>query len=102
MNALAATAMALALGMRPGSRSARAWPCHAGARAAEPDRTATAAGRLMDDSYNANPASLYAALQVLSSAARRALAVLGDMLELGEDERKLHAETGRSGRGAGR
>ncbi len=49
---------------------------------------------LIDESYNANPASMRAALQVLGAAARhaggRALAVLGDMRELGAQEIALH------------
>jgi len=56
---------------------------------------------LIDDAYNANPASLAAALEVLALATPRngvgriekgrRIAVLGDMLELGPDERALHA-----------
>jgi UDP-N-acetylmuramoyl-tripeptide--D-alanyl-D-alanine ligase len=47
---------------------------------------------LIDESYNANPASMRAALQVLAAAAGRRLAALGDMLELGEHAPRLHAE----------
>jgi UDP-N-acetylmuramoyl-tripeptide--D-alanyl-D-alanine ligase len=49
---------------------------------------------LIDESYNANPASMRAALAVLGtvprSAFRRRIAVLGDMLELGDQERTHH------------
>ncbi len=56
---------------------------------------------LIDDAFNANPASLAAALEVLSRAhphngvgrisRGRRVAILGDMLELGPEERALHA-----------
>jgi UDP-N-acetylmuramoyl-tripeptide--D-alanyl-D-alanine ligase len=47
--------------------------------------------RLLDESYNANPASMAAALEVLGRQAARRVAVLGDMLELGDDAPGLHA-----------
>jgi UDP-N-acetylmuramoyl-tripeptide--D-alanyl-D-alanine ligase len=59
--------------------------------------------RIIDDTYNANPASVEAALRVLerlSGDGRRA-AVLGDMLELGPDAPSLHASVGRAVAAAG-
>ena len=51
---------------------------------------------LIDESYNANPASMAAALDLAASIPAegrgRHIAVLGDMLELGKHSRKLHAE----------
>jgi UDP-N-acetylmuramoyl-tripeptide--D-alanyl-D-alanine ligase len=47
---------------------------------------------LIDDSYNANPASVRAALSVLATAQGRKLAALGDMLELGDHSTALHAD----------
>lgn len=54
------------------------------------------------DCYNANPMSVTAALDDLAaSASGRRVAVLGDMLELGPDERRYHAEIGAHARDAG-
>lgn len=53
---------------------------------------------LVDDTYNASPVSVGAALDFLAETplpdGRRRLAVLGDMLELGPDEERLHREIG--------
>lgn len=49
---------------------------------------------LIDDCYNANPVSMKAALDLLTMALGRKAAVLGDMFELGEKEKELHAEVG--------
>jgi UDP-N-acetylmuramoyl-tripeptide--D-alanyl-D-alanine ligase len=58
---------------------------------------------LVDDCYNANPASMKAALLTLRQLAGqgRALAALGDMLELGAAEGDLHRELGRDAAAAG-
>lgn len=50
---------------------------------------------LIDDSYNANPSSMHAAIDTLSLAAGERWLVLGDMAELGADARALHAGVGR-------
>jgi UDP-N-acetylmuramoyl-tripeptide--D-alanyl-D-alanine ligase len=52
---------------------------------------------VIDDSYNANPSSMAAALHALAAMAvgRRTTAVLGYMAELGDQERAGHEETGR-------
>ncbi len=51
---------------------------------------------VLDDCYNANPASMSAALETVSRSAGsgRTFAVLGDMLELGAEGPALHRETG--------
>jgi UDP-N-acetylmuramoyl-tripeptide--D-alanyl-D-alanine ligase len=52
--------------------------------------------KLIDDSYNSNPAALESALRGLASLpAGRKVAVLGDMLELGEKEVQYHIRAGR-------
>ena len=51
--------------------------------------------QLIDDTYNANPASLAAALEVLGERAGERWFVLGDMAELGTDAWCLHAAAGR-------
>lgn len=50
---------------------------------------------VIDDCYNANPVSMEAAMDVLSHAKGRTIAVLGDMGELGEDEVALHFGVGK-------
>ena len=49
---------------------------------------------VIDDCYNANPVSMKAAIDVLTQGEGRTIAVLGDMFELGADEKKLHYEVG--------
>lgn len=49
---------------------------------------------VIDDCYNANPVSMRAALDLLATAQTRKVAVLGDMFELGKEEKKMHYETG--------
>lgn len=49
---------------------------------------------ILDDCYNANPVSTKASLDVLTMAIGRKVAVLGDMGELGDEEKKLHFDTG--------
>ena len=56
---------------------------------------------LVDDSYNANPGSLAAAIDTLSTARGGGWLVLGDMSELGDDAVALHEAAGRRAREAG-
>ncbi len=95
MNALAATAVAHALGVE----NERIGSALAGLDSL-PGRLQMqrhpAGWCLIDDTYNANPASLYAGLQVLTGLEGEPWLVLGDMAELGPDSVKLHREMGRS------
>jgi len=97
-NALAAAAVALRLGLAPAVVAERL----SAARATSPHRmqvTERPDGvTVIDDSYNANPDSMRAALRALAVVAgreRRSVAVLGEMLELGEESRERHDEVGR-------
>jgi UDP-N-acetylmuramoyl-tripeptide--D-alanyl-D-alanine ligase len=56
---------------------------------------------LIDDSYNANPGSLAAAIDTLAAGGGQAWLVLGDMRELGADAEAMHAEAGRRAKSAG-
>ena len=51
---------------------------------------------VLDDTYNASPVSVKAALALLSEMPGKKIAVLGDMLELGDSEKEGHREVGRA------
>ena len=100
-NLLAAVAAARAVGVRPEGRVELALSPGRGQRVGLPSGVT-----LIDDCYNANPMSMRAALEDLAATAKRerhgrTVAVLGDMLELGEAEREFHAEIGARARRAG-
>ena len=56
---------------------------------------------VIDDSYNANPTSMKAALDVLSREPSTRVAVLGGMAELGAEGTRMHREVGEHARSAG-
>jgi UDP-N-acetylmuramoyl-tripeptide--D-alanyl-D-alanine ligase len=92
-NALAGAAVGLELGMAPAEVAAAL-----AAGFAAPHRTAlVAAGpwTVLDDSYNASPPSMAAALDLLESLPGRHVAVLGEMLELGGASEGAHLDVGR-------
>ena len=104
-NALAAASMALGVG-------ATLTQVRAGLAAVQPVAGRQVAHRLrsgavlIDDSYNANPGSVDAAIHTLASACAateggEAWLVLGEMRELGADEVALHAQAGARAKSAG-
>ena len=93
-NALAAAAAAMSAGatlaeVREGLAKA---PATAGRLIVKPG---LAGARLIDDTYNANPLSLAAAVEFAVSLGGRSWLVLGDMGELGDSASGLHQEAGR-------
>jgi UDP-N-acetylmuramoyl-tripeptide--D-alanyl-D-alanine ligase len=93
-NFLAAAAIAFAVGVPASECAAASGQLRPAAHRGELVRHASGA-LLLDDAYNANPSSMRAALETLAALpARRRVAVLGDMLELGPDEERWHRDTG--------
>jgi UDP-N-acetylmuramoyl-tripeptide--D-alanyl-D-alanine ligase len=100
MNALAASAGALAAGaslsdIREGLQSMHSVAGRLQIKAGK------SGSRIIDDTYNANPASLKVALDVLKNFAGRHYLALGDMGELGENTEQLHREAGQVARDSG-
>jgi UDP-N-acetylmuramoyl-tripeptide--D-alanyl-D-alanine ligase len=100
LNAAAAAAIALSLGIESaaiekGLEDVKPMPGRLNLIRTEAGWT------VIDDTYNANPASLYSALQVLAQMQGTPWLVLGDMKELGDDSRKMHREVGEAARAMG-
>lgn len=99
-NALAAAALALGVGIPLAAIAA-------GLNAARPVggrlnvHALPGGATLIDDSYNANPGSLQAAIDTLSAVGGERWLVIGDMRELGADAAALHVDVGRRAKAAG-
>lgn len=93
MNALAAAASCLAAGVSL-TEVAQGLARFAGVKGRLQQKTAACGARLIDDTYNANPDSMKAALDVLSSLGANTVFVMGDMGELGADAEAMHAQIG--------
>lgn len=100
-NVLAATAVAIRFDVPLSDIVERAAALKPVARRGEVTRLANLT--VIDDSYNSNPSALSRALAVLAgeSRYRRRVAIIGEMLELGEASEALHAASGEEAARAG-
>ncbi|KAF1697865.1 UDP-N-acetylmuramoylalanyl-D-glutamyl-2, 6-diaminopimelate--D-alanyl-D-alanine ligase [Pseudoxanthomonas jiangsuensis] len=96
-NALAAACIGLACGLSPQDIAAGLGDARpvAGRQVAH---ALPGGAVLIDDSYNANPGSVAAAIEALAASGDEAWLVLGDMRELGPEAEALHADAGRRAR----
>lgn len=94
MNALAAAAASLAAGATL-DEVAQGLQGFGGVKGRLQQKAAANGAKVIDDTYNANPDSMKAALDVLRHYSQRTVFVMGDMGELGDDAEAMHAEIGR-------
>jgi len=101
-NVLAATAVALEFGVSLSTIASRAAALRPADRRGAVHRLHGGI-TLIDDSYNSSPAALRRALDVIAKEGRasRKVAVLGEMLELGDHATALHQDSGRIAASAG-
>ena len=92
-NALAATAVGLAAGV-PLTTIAAALSSYAGVKGRLQQKQGQHGALVLDDTYNANPDSMKAAVDVLSMMPGRRVMVVGDMGEVGEAGGQFHDELG--------
>ena len=92
-NALAAVTAALAIGISLAAIT-QGLAGFAGVKGRLQHKAGLNGARVIDDTYNANPASTKAAIDVLAAQTGKKLLVLGDMGELGADAAQMHADIG--------
>ncbi len=104
-NAVAAAAMAIGAGLPVDRVAARLGTARSASRWRMELHERADGAVVINDAYNANPESMKAALDTLAAigrrGGRRTVAVLGEMLELGEGSREAHRGVGRFAAGAG-
>jgi UDP-N-acetylmuramoyl-tripeptide--D-alanyl-D-alanine ligase len=100
MNALAAAAASLAAGATL-DEVAQGLQGFGGVKGRLQQKTASNGAKVIDDTYNANPDSMKAALDVLRNYEHRTVFVMGDMGELGDDAEAMHAEIGSYAKNSG-
>ena len=99
-NALAASAAAFAVQIAP-SALAQGLSAFQGVPGRLQAKAVLHGATLIDDSYNANPGSVCAAIEVLAQVPGEKILVLGDMGELGAEGVRLHTEIGHYAREKG-
>jgi UDP-N-acetylmuramoyl-tripeptide--D-alanyl-D-alanine ligase len=100
LNALAAVAVAVALGIKK-QVIASGLEKFKGVNGRMQKKQVLHQAIVIDDSYNANPTSVQAAIAVLAETTGKKIMVLGDMGELGEQAADFHQQVGRQARLAG-
>jgi len=100
MNALAAIACTLSVGV-PLQTIVASLSAFENIRGRLTPRSSDDGYQVIDDTYNANPLSVTAAIDVLASMKGNTVLVLGDMAELGNDAEQLHTEIGNKAKSAG-
>jgi UDP-N-acetylmuramoyl-tripeptide--D-alanyl-D-alanine ligase len=99
-NAAAACAIAIALDIAPEAIS-RGLASYTGTKGRLQKKIGLNGAVVIDDTYNANPESMAAAIAVLAKVAGTRVFVMGDMGELGDQASAMHAETGALAKHAG-
>lgn len=100
MNALAASACAMALGIAPAT-IARGLESFTGVDRRMQRHPGPNQSWILDDTYNANPSSMRAAIDVLAGCTGKKILVMGMMGELGPDSDALHASVGEHAKAQG-
>ena len=99
-NAMAAAAAALAM-LVPLPQIIAGLESFSGVKGRQQRKAGKGGATIIDDTYNANPASVSAAINVLAAQRGKRILVLGDMGELGEQAERRHTDAGDNAMRAG-